>query len=215
MNIEPIQQFGTGGSPSAAVGPGGQSWTPTSTWQRFSFNFTMPSVAGKTFGTNNDSYIQFKLGQYTTTATNTSIDIWGVQWEAGSTATPFVTASGGSYQAELAMCQRYFAKSYNQGTNPATATATGSVGMAAIVTTANGNIIPARFPVEMRTTPTVTIYSPNTGTSGKISNISAASDVNASDLGTGSAGFGFYVTGAPGGAAGYWLAGHYTASAEL
>jgi len=87
--------------------------------------------------------------------------------------------------------------------------------MAAVSTGANANIIPCRFPVEMRTTPTVTIFSVNNGTSGKITNVSAASDVNATDLGTGSAGFSIYVTGAPGGAVGYWLAGHYQAVAEL
>ena len=107
MNIEPIQQFGTGGSPSSPVGSGGSTWTPNSSWQRFSFTFVMPSVAGKTFGTNNDSYIQLKLGQYTTTATNTSIDIWGVQWESGPVATPFTTATG-TLSGELAACQRYY-----------------------------------------------------------------------------------------------------------
>ena len=37
-----------------------------------------------------------------------TFDFWGMQVEYGSKATPFQTASGGSPQAELAMCQRYY-----------------------------------------------------------------------------------------------------------
>lgn len=181
--------------------------TLTTTWQRFTATATMPATATeiKTF---------FTYTPVGTAGANDYYEVTGVQLEVGNQVSPFITATG-TIQGELAACQRYYAKSYNQGTNPATATATGSVGMASVSTGANANIIPCRFPVEMRTTPTVTIYSPGTGTSGKIQNISAASDVNATDLGTGSAGFGIYVTGAPGGAVGYWLAGHYQAVAEL
>lgn len=203
------QVFGSGGS--SVVGTSTSNYSLTTSWARYTATFSLASISGKTIGTS--SYIQPTFYVLSGDGAFT-IDLWGVQVEAGSVATAFQTATG-TIQGELAACQRYYAKSYNQGTNPATATATGSVGMAAVATGANANIIPCRFPVEMRTTPTVTIYSPGTGTSGKIQNVSAASDVNATDLGTGSAGFGIYVTGAPGGAVGYWLAGQFTASAEL
>lgn len=110
LGVAILQYFGTGGSPSAttaATAVSGGSYTPTASWQRFSFTFTVPSVAGKTFGTNNDSYLWVRLWQYTTTATNTSIDIWGVQLESGNTATPFTTATG-TIQGELQACQRYY-----------------------------------------------------------------------------------------------------------
>jgi hypothetical protein len=106
----------------------------------------MPSVSGKTFGTNNDSYLNVRLFQYTTTATNTSIDIWGVQLEASPVATAFQTATG-TFQGELAACQRYYYKVTNGATN-------------CPVTTAfyySGSSVNAflQFPVTMRTSPSI------------------------------------------------------------
>lgn len=111
MNTLIQQQFGTGGSPSAAVDAtlisGSSTYTPTSSWQRFTFTWSIPSVVGKTFGTNNNSYLLVRPFQYTATTSNTSIDIWGMQLEAGSTATPFSTATG-NYPTELQACKYFF-----------------------------------------------------------------------------------------------------------
>jgi hypothetical protein len=114
MNILLQQNFGTGGSPSAGVdgtfvasSTGTTQYTPTGTWTRYWFTYSLPSVSGKTFGTDNNSYLQVRPFQYTTTTTNTSLDIWGVQLEAGSVATAFQTATG-TIQGELAACQRYY-----------------------------------------------------------------------------------------------------------
>ena len=107
QNAAVYQYFGTGGSPSSLVNAGITSYTPTSTWQRFSFTYTMPSIEGKTLGTNNDHYVWVRIAQMTTTATNTSLDIWGVQLEAGNQATPFHNATPNK-QTELAACQRYY-----------------------------------------------------------------------------------------------------------
>ena len=108
LNCNIYQYFGTGGAPSSLVAAtGGGTYTPTSSWQRYSFTFTVPSIAGKTFGTNNDSYLWARIGQFTATTANTSLDIWGVQLEEGSVATRFRRNSP-SIQAELAACQRYY-----------------------------------------------------------------------------------------------------------
>ena len=111
LNVAIYQHFGTGGSPSSLAGAtlisGGSPYTPTSSWQRFTFTFTVPSVSGKTFGTDNNSFLWVRPAQFTTTATNTSLDIWGVQLEAGSVATPF-SISTPNKQSELAACQRYY-----------------------------------------------------------------------------------------------------------
>jgi hypothetical protein len=118
--VELIQSFGTGGSPSASV----TAITATTakqaistTWTRYSYVISVPSISGKTLGTNNDSFLQVgiwvsagsdfnartgSLGIQTNT-----FNIWGVQVEYGSKATPFETATG-TIQGELAACQYYY-----------------------------------------------------------------------------------------------------------
>ena len=114
-----VQSFGAGGSPSADVFTyAGQSTLSTS-WARYSVTVNAPSISGKTVGTTaNSSFasIQFWLsgGSDFNSRTgsmglqNNTFHMWGIQVEYGSKATPFQTASGGSPQAELAMCQRYY-----------------------------------------------------------------------------------------------------------
>jgi hypothetical protein len=98
-----IQNFGSGGSSAvyATVVSGGTSSVTTS-WQRFSTVYTVPSLSGKTIGTN--SYLQLNL---LGSGSNNALDYWGVQVEAGSVATAFQTATG-TIQGELAACQRYY-----------------------------------------------------------------------------------------------------------
>jgi hypothetical protein len=104
--------------------------------------------------------------------------ITGVQLEKGSVATPFEFRSIGQ---ELALCQRYYEKSYNQSVVPGTASVgAGAAGFA--TSTSNGyNYGVVRFAVSKRAASTVTTYS-YAGTAG------VASDGNASDLTANSAG---------------------------
>ena len=115
--VEARQDFGTGGSPSTAVGTYiGQS-TLTTSWVRYTQTVTIPSISGKTLGTTNNSFLAINLWTSAGTDFNSrsgslgiqsaTIDIWGVQIESGSTATAFQTATG-TIQGELAACQRYY-----------------------------------------------------------------------------------------------------------
>jgi hypothetical protein len=108
------QVFGSGGS--ATVDGTGQKVTISSSFVRYSMTFSVPSVSGKTIGTS--SYLRLFISTSAGADWNTNtasqgiqtatISIWGIQAEYGSYATPFQTASGGSSESELAMCQRYF-----------------------------------------------------------------------------------------------------------
>ena len=84
-----------------------------------------------------------------------NIDLWGWQVEAGSVTTPFTPAGGGSPQAELALCQRYY-----QFLNPVSTyqdlLSGGSADSTAYCR------YPYNFPVVMRGAPTI-------GTTGKAS----------------------------------------------
>ena len=153
QNAAVYQYFGTGGSPSSLVNAGITSYTPTSTWQRFSFTYTMPSIEGKTLGTNNDHYVWVRIAQMTTTATNTSLDIWGVQLEVGNQATPFHNATPNK-QTELAACQRYY---YNVNFQDVTRGTYNTVG-AGFASTSSNAYVTVTFPINMRIAPGSVTY---------------------------------------------------------
>ena len=157
------QNFGSGGSGS--VDTAGSNITFTTSWARYTQTFTIPSVSGKTIGTGSCLEVVVSFGGQTFA----SFDIWGVQVESGSVATPFTTATG-TLQGELAACQRYYEKSYDQATNPGTATAygciTGSYNAAASTTGYLGATLVYKVP--KRAIPTLTIYD-DAGASAKCS----------------------------------------------
>lgn len=112
ISVGLLQHFGTGGSANATNFLAGQ--TINSTWTRYSFTTTMPSLLGKAVN-NADSSMWLLIYASVGSAVipgyigiqNNTFDIWGVQVEAGSVATPFKTNTSNK-QAELAACQRYY-----------------------------------------------------------------------------------------------------------
>ena len=180
----------------------------TTSWARYSFTTTLA-------GTITELTPNFYWTPVGTAGTNDYFEITGVQLELGSVATPFSRA-GGTVQGELALCQRYFAKSYELGTAPGSTTRAGcfvTVGTGAV----SRPISMIQLPVRMRTPPGVTLYAPDSGTSGKMRDMSAGADVaaanwivgddNANDLSV-------YPNGVSVTSNNY-LGIHWTASAEL
>jgi hypothetical protein len=154
-----VQNFGTGGSPSAAAfATTAQKTAITTSWARYSMTFAIASISGKTLGTTeNTSSLELRLylsagstfnsESSSLGAQNNTFDIWGAQLEYGSKMTPFQTASGGSLQGELAMCQRYYYRIQNDSTNAYT-----NITGIAYSTTGFAAFVPLK--TTMRVTPT-------------------------------------------------------------
>ena len=143
INTYLFQNFGSGGS-SGVNTQIGSGYNLTTSWQRYSATVTLPSISGKTIGTSSFLELDFYLPNGTTF----TVDIWGVQLEAGSVATAFQTATG-TIQGELAACQRYYYRNAYNGTG------TGNyliLGDGQATSTTGANII-IDFPVTMRNEP--------------------------------------------------------------
>lgn len=165
LGINLLQSFGTGGSPSSAV------WAQTTgaavtgidvAFARYSVTIAIPSIAGKTLGTNGGDYTAlaffYSSGSGTTALAGNigvqsgTINIWGVQLEIGSAATPLEKPDP---LHDLAKCQRFY--SVTQVGVLAYATAGAYIGALCY------------FPVAMRAFPTIVVG----GTIGADSNLAA------------------------------------------
>ena len=205
------QNFGSGGS-TEVENIGTNDFTLTSSWQRFTFNVSMSSISGKTVGTG--SFVRMNWWQEDSASTDAwTIDITGVQLEYGNVVTPFEHRS---YGEELALCQRYYQKSFAQGVTPQDGQYTVNVTTAwESSTNARGNWIP--FPVEMRATPTFTQY--GNSSNWQIFTGSSWQTTTNSNVGASVKSYGFYPTlvgGVTNSSLHPWYAkGDYTVDAEL
>lgn len=105
VQVNAAQIFGTGGSPSPFVGITGAPVSLTTSWQKFDVTFNVPSIVGKTLGSNNDHFIEFQF--LMPINVNMVIDLAMVMLNDGSTPAAFKLA-GETHEGELALCERYF-----------------------------------------------------------------------------------------------------------
>jgi hypothetical protein len=89
---------------------------------------------------------------------------------------------------ELQLIQKYFCKSWDFDTAIGTATFVGAIGCAG-TGAGQGEAWNIRFPVSMRSVPVVVQYSPGTGTSGQIRNVTGAADAAATAVSPGKNGY--------------------------
>jgi len=138
-----------------------------------------------------------------------------VQLEKGSVATPFEFRS---YGQELALCQRYFEKSFSQATAPAqnVGVNTGEFQYTANRTGIDSNWSNSiKFAVVKRANPSITFFNPSAANS-QIRNFVRDADLSSSAPNTlNDGGLSFYGLGSAGTAVGDVLGVHWTASAEL
>jgi hypothetical protein len=157
MAVEVFQNFGTGGSPSSEALVTPQTVTLTSSFAPFALTFSVPSIAGKTLGTNGNDYLGIDIftsaGSNFNARTNSlgiqtiGVDLWGVHIKVGT----HTTAATDLYKQpelgpELARCQRY-----------CTAIGDGHRYQGAFTANVGGNApnnFEICFPVTMRGTPT-------------------------------------------------------------
>lgn len=149
-------------------------------------------------------------------AQNVTLDMaWGlVEADASAEVYPYETRHP---QQELALCQRYFEKSYDLAVSPGTAISAG-----ALTNVANAGgvvVIPCRFAVRKRVIPAMAYFSPYNGTSGVLSsgtsNFTAATQTVASLGSTSTLSEHGVNVQASGLSSGFIGAAHFTADAEL
>lgn len=95
-----IQNFGTTGSPSTSVTTVVGSATLTAAWVKHTMTVTLPSIAGKTLGTDGNDYVALKI-----TLPVDAISICNMQLEQGPLATDFEIRP---YDEEVRLCRRYY-----------------------------------------------------------------------------------------------------------
>ena len=205
-----FQYFGSGGSPSADVSTTiATSQNVTTSWTKFTYSVAVPSISGKTLGTDNNDDLSFLI--YVPINTTFTFDLSHVQIEVGATATPFERRP---FSTELALCQRYYWKTFPLETAPAqNAGVTGALGFGVLLTSGNATYVGTAFPVTMRIAPTMTSFNPSAANA-QARNITNSADFSSTTLV--STEWGFYFTAT----AGAWATGtlsrlHATASAEL
>jgi hypothetical protein len=120
-----------------------QSFTLTTTWQRFSATFTIAATA-------TEMSMLFVAVPTGTAGANDFYELTGVQLEVGSVATPFKTYAA-TIQGELAACQRYYFRAGGDNVYQYL-----SAGLAASSTDSRFGFQP---PVTMRTAPSSLEYS--------------------------------------------------------
>lgn len=103
LGINVIQNYGTGGSPTADETITGDNITLTSSWAFYSFTYTLNTLVGKTFGTNNDDYIRLQLWT-----------MWqsGTQSQVGASSAENFGGSGNVEVSQVQVCSGDVALEY-------------------------------------------------------------------------------------------------------
>jgi len=119
IGISLVQNYGTTGSPTAEESINGTNWTLTSAWTKYTYTFTLNTLVGKTFGTDNNDFIGIKFWYMwgTTTGVNVGATTAETYIGSGTIDIAMVTLTQGDipmtyvaerYEDVLRQCKRYY-----------------------------------------------------------------------------------------------------------
>lgn len=149
LKVEIVQNFGTGGSPSTAVTTTSTAITLTTSATSQYVTIAVPSISGKTLGTNEDHYVAIRLTRESGYGTGTI----RLRRIGGTLGTAHVWPDKRPKQQELAIAQRYY---WQWG--PIAASRYIDSGWCGSTTI---SYMVLKFPTPMRTAPTVTVSANN------------------------------------------------------
>lgn len=170
----------------------------TTSWQRV-------TLFGNVGATATQLFAGFEWTPSGTAGAADYYEITGVQLEQNYQPTPFEQRPIG---VELALCQRYYEKSYTQSVSIGTATQNGSITV--FYNASYGACSGFQFKQTKRAAPTITLYAPATGTTSRVDSIGVGdATYTLGEIGDS----GIRYIGIGSGTAGAVL--HYVASSEL
>jgi hypothetical protein len=182
---------------------GGSNFTLTTTATDFSFTVPIPSDAAQVA-------IRITYAPVGTAGANDWCEVEEMQLALGTVASAFVPVDP-SYA--MTRAREQFQKTYNPSSAPGAVTYNGALRATSVGTvTGEAVMMTVRLDPPMRTTPTVTLYSPQTGTSGKMAQ-AAAADIDATSVHVGISGFGIQNAAAATASKPYYV--HAVAEAKL
>ena len=203
--IEQMLIYGNGGTGETIYSESTMPTTTANEWSRISYTFTMDAVE------TNNTFWQIRFDPKVNS--DNTLLITGVQVEEGSIATKFESRS---YAVELALCQRYYQKTYSSAIYPgASASYDGCYSYRIAILGTYLLNTKTRLITTMRIAPEVKVYSTNDGAADNIwhsqgsTNVSVVTSQYVNDI---SSGYLQLVSSIPVGDDIYW---HITADADF
>lgn len=164
VGIRIIQDFGGGTGASDPVFIEGAVFTLTTSFQKYTYTFDVPSIAAKTLGSapSNNDCLQVLFDFTAATgyggqlAGQTGLfEVTMVQFERGAVATEFERRPEA---IELVLCQRYYEKTYNLSTSPGSTTNEGRTAFSLQAAPSSFSFVSQRFSVRKRNIPSIVVY---------------------------------------------------------
>lgn len=152
MDVYIEQFFGTGGSPSASVFTSVVSVNLTGAKGAFTATFDIPSISGKTFGSNSDDALRLYFRRLHTATNPTALveitDVMLVEGDATAQAEPALRRTA---DEEIAACQRFLERSHSTAGDVAV--------FSGSVTSGQNYYAQKQFKVQKRAVPSVALTS--------------------------------------------------------